>query len=225
MSKTLESVHDPLAGGATGAVEVRAATLADVPAIAGIFGRAFDDYRRGFGVGPETLGRLWEGSLAARVESTLVATIGEDVVGFVVFVLPGAKEQYGGRGTERRRFQIIRTEVGLSTFWRMPLLFIPMGLAYMRRNVKPDELYVSLIGVDPAHQGKRIGRALLAAVEQKARGVGASAVLLHTASSNRQARGAYERTGYELICTVRAPWRGPANIPAYIAYRKAIKNK
>jgi GNAT superfamily N-acetyltransferase len=98
-----------------------------------------------------------------------------------------------------------------------------MGMAYSRRHQAPDELYVSLIGVDPPYQGRGIGQALLGAAEAEARQVGAAAVLLHTAATNTRARAAYARAGYELVCTVRAPWSGPAGIPAYVALRKPLR--
>src|SRR5213592_489678 len=79
-------------------VQVRPAMPADAPAIAGVLGRAFDDYRRGLGLGAEALARLWQGSLAARVSSMRVAvTPSGTIVGFVTFVRPGEKERYGSR--------------------------------------------------------------------------------------------------------------------------------
>jgi ribosomal-protein-alanine N-acetyltransferase len=203
---------------------VRPATTADVPAVAVIFGRAFEDYRRGLGVGAAALSRLWRASLAARVNSTMVAVSPDGrVVGFVVVVKPRAKEQYGGRGEDWREAGRWWRDLGASALWRLPVLFIPMGLAYARRHAQPDEAYISLVGVDPAVQGRGIGQALLAAVEAEARAAGASAILLHTASTNTRARAAYARAGYELVCTVRAPWQGPVRIPAYLALRKPLR--
>ena len=205
-------------------MSVRKATLEDVPTIAAIFGRAFEDYRRGLNVTAEQLAAFWSPSLAARVAQTTVATsVDGAIVGFVVTVAPGAEERYGRPGTLRERLTLLRSTVRPSWFWRMPALFVPMGLAYSKRHALKDEHYISLIGVDPASQGRGIGQALLAAVEEEARGHGAAAILLHTAGSNARARAAYRRAGYELVCTVRAPWRGPANIPAYVALRKALQ--
>lgn len=205
-------------------VTTRPATEHDVPAIAAVFGRAFEDYRRGFGVDADTLAGLWEGSLAARVPATVVAALPDGrVAGFVVTVRPGAKERYGGSREGRRRFGRWRQEMGLAALWRLPALFLPMGLAYSRRHQRKDELYVSLIGVEPDFQGQGIGQALLAAAEDEARAAGANAVLLHTASTNTRARASYARAGYQLVCTVRAPWLGPARIPAYVALRKPLR--
>lgn len=200
----------------------RRATLEDVPAISGIFGRAFDDYRRGLNATTEQLGAFWSLSLSARVAQTTVVMTENRISGFAVTVPPGAQERYSRSGTWRERLAMLRSTVRPSWFWRMPALFIPMGLAYSKRHIRPDEHYISLIAVDPEVQRRGVGQALLAAVEQEARDHRAAAILLHTASTNTRARAAYERAGYELICTVRSPWAGPARIPAYVAMRKPL---
>jgi len=118
-------------------VAIRAAKEGDVPAIAVVFGRAFEDYQCGFGVGPKALARLWEGSLGARIGSTKVAVNDAGrVLGFIVYVRPGEKEQYGRRGEGRQRMAVWREEMGWAGFWRPALLFIPMGLAYTKRRAR-----------------------------------------------------------------------------------------
>lgn len=209
---------------AAGPVTVRRATADDVPAIASIFGRAFDDYRRGLGVDAPALAALWQSGLAARVDATHVAALASGaVVGFIITVRPGATERYGSPGEGRRRFARWRQTLGWREFWRPPAMFIPMGLAYARRHAQRDELYISLVAVEPALRGQGIGQALLAAAEDEAGACGATAILLHTASTNTMARRAYERAGYVQVCAVRAPWRGPAGIPAYVALRKPLR--
>ncbi|HXI18239.1 MAG TPA: GNAT family N-acetyltransferase [Chloroflexota bacterium] len=205
-------------------VRIRPAIAEDVTGIAAIFGRAFDDYRAGFGVDARTLASLWEGSLSARITSTTVATLADGRLGgFVVTVKPGETERYGDRRSSRRRLAAMRAGLGWSMLWRPMLLFLPMGLAHARRHTRSDEFYISLVGVDPDVQGRGIGQALLAAAEEQARAAGASAILLHTAANNTRARAAYTRSGYALVSTVRAPWRGPANIAAYVALRKPLR--
>ena len=207
----------------TAQVAVRSATADDLPGIAAVFGRAFEDYQRGLGVGPDGLARLWESSLAGRLSSTRVAVLPDGrLAGFITTVKPGETERYGQRGEASRRFTRWRQTIGWKGFWRPPALFIPMGLAYAQRHSRRNELYVSLIAVDPPLQGRGVGQALLGAAEEEGRASGAAAVLLHTASTNEPARRAYARAGYELVCTVRAPWRGPAGIPAFVALRKSL---
>ena len=202
---------------------IRKATAQDLRHTSAIFGRAFDDYRRGLNVTAEQLAAFWSVSLAARVDQTTVAVLSDDtIVGFVVTVAPGAQERYGRPGSLRERLSLMRSTVQPSWVWRMPALFIPMGIAYSKRHARKDELYVSLIAVDPVHHGKGVGQALLRAVDAEARSNNAAAILLHTASSNTRARDAYHRAGYELVCTVRSPWPGPARIPAYVAFRKPL---
>jgi len=203
---------------------IRKATPEDVPAIAAIFGRAFDDYRRGLGASADQLAAFWSLSLAARVPQTTIAALpAGQIAGFVVTVAPGAEERYGSPGNLRERLRVMRSTVRSSWLWRMPALFVPMGLAYSRRHAAKDEHYISLIAVDPEIQGRGVGQALLTAVEEEARQHSATAILLHTASTNTRARAAYSRAGYELVSTVRAPWPGPAGIPAYVALRKALR--
>jgi ribosomal-protein-alanine N-acetyltransferase len=207
-----------------GQLTVRGATKSDVGAIARIFGEAFTEYRQGFGVTAATLGRFWAGSLAARVDATRVAALPDGTIaGFIVTVLPGARERYGDGGEEWNQTRMWLQELGWGMLWRPAALFIPMGLAYARRSAGRDELYVSLVGVDPAHQGRGIGQALLRAADDEARACGAAGILLHTASTNTRALRAYARAGYEIVATVRAPWLGPARVPAYVALRKPIQ--
>ena len=145
------------------------------------------------------------------------------VAGFVVTVSRGRRRSTAAPATAQGRMSRLVQALGLRGLWRLPALFGPMGMAYARRAQARDELYVSLIAVDPAHQGRGIGQALLGAAEAEARAAGAGGVLLHTAANNVRARAAYARAGYEVVCTVRAPWAGPAGIPAYVALRKALR--
>jgi len=43
------------------------------------------------------------------------------------------------------------------------------------------------------------------------------------ARQERDLRAFAARAGYEVVCTVRAAWAGPARIPAYVALRKPLR--
>ena len=204
-----------------GDIAIRRATRDDVDAIAMVFGQAFDDYRRGFGIDAASLARLWHASFVARVARTLVA-VGPNarVLGFAIAVMPGQEEFDTASG--RREPPPFREIIGIRGFWRMPVMFIPMGLAFARRRTRPNEAYLSFLGVAPEARGRRIAGALLSAVESCARRVGASGILLHTARDNAAARRAYGRAGYRVVATTRSPWRGPNGIDGYVAMLRSF---
>ena len=205
-----------------GDVAVRRATIDDVDGVAAVFGEAFDDYRRGFGVDAPALARLWRGSFIARVARTLVAT-GRDgrVVGFAIAVMPGEEEFATESG--HREPPPFRDVIGLRGLWRIPVMFLPMGFAFARRRTRPDEAYLSFLGVAPAARGRGIAGALLGVVESGARRAGAAGILLHTARENVSARRAYARAGYRVVSTTRGPWRGPNGIDGYVAMLRALR--
>ena len=68
-------------------VVVRPATPDDAPAIAGVFGRAFDDYRHGLGVSADALARLWQSSLADIVIAQSCADLDPRMPKFVTAFL------------------------------------------------------------------------------------------------------------------------------------------
>jgi ribosomal protein S18 acetylase RimI-like enzyme len=68
------------------------------------------------------------------------------------------------------------------------------GLIVMR--AKPDHLYVDILAVLPAAQGRGIGRALMAFAEAEARRLGLPAVRLFTNVKMTENRRFYPRLGY-----------------------------
>ncbi len=205
-----------------GQIAVRRATPDDVGSIATVFGEAFDDYRRGLGVDAASLAQLWRSSFGARVARTLVATGTDDrIMGFAVAVMPGEEEFATTSG--RREPPPFRAIIGLRGMWRMPAIFVPMVLAFARRRTRPNEAYLSFLGVAPTERGRGIAGALLAVVESTARRAGATGILLHTARENKSARRAYGRAGYRVVATTRGPWRGPNGIDGYVAMLRSLE--
>ena len=59
-----------------------------------------------------------------------------------------------------------------------------------------DDVLLENVAVDPAYQGRGIGRALLDLVEQRARDLGIGAIELFTHSLMTENQQIYERRGY-----------------------------
>lgn len=60
---------------------------------------------------------------------------------------------------------------------------------------KPPELWVNEVGVAPAHQGRGIGKKLLAALFAQGRTLGCKDAWLGTEADNERARGLYSAVG------------------------------
>ena len=74
----------------------------------------------------------------------------------------------------------------------VPLADVEEGRAVVRYEVKH-------LWVKPAHRGRGLGRALLAELERRARGFGATEVVLDTNASLEAAGGLYRRHGYQSV--------------------------
>jgi len=73
----------------------------------------------------------------------------------------------------------------------------PVGFALLR--VVADEAELLTIAVDPAHQARGVGAALLARAEALARARGAAAMLLEVEVGAAPARTLYARAGYGAV--------------------------
>ena len=69
-------------------------------------------------------------------------------------------------------------------------------------TIAPD-CDLQTIAVDPAERGTGIGVGLLQAVLQRARGRGATSMILEVRADNARAKALYERNGFEVIATRR----------------------
>nr|WP_297428671.1 ribosomal protein S18-alanine N-acetyltransferase [uncultured Actinotalea sp.] len=77
-----------------------------------------------------------------------------------------------------------------------------------------DVAQVMTIGVDPAAQRRGLGSALLAALVQRARDLGAEAVLLEVRVDNEPALALYRRHGFELLGRRRRYYQ-PEDVDAF----------
>lgn len=63
-------------------------------------------------------------------------------------------------------------------------------------DLEPHEAHIRMLGVDPDVRGRGVGRALMAACEERAVGAGRSLMTLDTTHRMTAARTMYERLGY-----------------------------
>jgi ribosomal-protein-alanine N-acetyltransferase len=92
------------------------------------------------------------------------------------------------------------------------------GLAFTAGPPQP-EAEVHTIGVDPAHQGRGLGRVLLHQLLAPADEVGAT-VFLEVRTDNAPAIGLYESEGFEIV-GVRKRYYRPSGADAYTMRRDA----
>ncbi len=101
------------------------------------------------------------------------------------------------------------------------------GLAFslLERKPKPGELLMDGIAVDAAARGRGVGRALLAAIEDKARTLGAGSVRLDVVDTNPDARRLYERVGFVPVRTERVRLLKPVfGFAASTEMRKSLES-
>ncbi|MBN9108737.1 MAG: ribosomal protein S18-alanine N-acetyltransferase [Pseudonocardia sp.] len=92
------------------------------------------------------------------------------------------------------------------------------GLAFTAGPPQP-EAEVHTIGVDPAHQGRGLGRVLLHRLLTPADEVGAT-IFLEVRTDNEPARRLYESEGFEIV-GVRKRYYRPSGADAYTMRRDA----
>ena len=65
------------------------------------------------------------------------------------------------------------------------------------RALRSGEAHIRMVGVDPAHRRRGVGRLLMEACESRARAAGKTFVTLHTTGRMAAAHAMYETAGYE----------------------------
>jgi ribosomal-protein-alanine N-acetyltransferase len=86
---------------------------------------------------------------------------------------------------------------------------------YAGLDVAGDVADVMTIATAPAHQGRGIGRVLLAELLRRATARGVEAVLLEVRADNDAARRLYDRAGFEVI-SVRRRYYQPGDVDALV---------
>lgn len=81
-------------------------------------------------------------------------------------------------------------------------------LALIETIVEPDHLLIENVAVDPAHQGRGLGEALLRHADDVARGLGLAEVRLYTNAAFASNVAFYARRGFEETGRTQAPATG-----------------
>ncbi|ACP27222.1 putative acetyltransferase [Sinorhizobium fredii NGR234] len=93
-----------------------------------------------------------------------------------------------------------------------------LGCVFLKPE--PDCLYIGKLAIDPAHQGKGLGRRLLAAAEETARSLGLPALRLQTRIELTENHAAFAAWGF--VETSRSAHPGFSR-PTSIDMRKVLR--
>ncbi|MBI1880013.1 MAG: GNAT family N-acetyltransferase, partial [Chloroflexi bacterium] len=133
-----------------------------------------------------------------HLQTTTVATIEETVIGFIVLETPAAPRADDGRWL----WHALQLNNGIFGALRGMLLML---LIDNDRQLSGDEIYIEMLGVDPAWRGQGVAHHLIAHAEAVARRQSATQLALAVTSDNTTAIHLYEKIGF----TIRAERRSP----------------
>ena len=182
-------------------ISIRLATADDVPRIVEIVNSDTGDETVAL-MGSNELARAYrqrlvEHGIPNSERVTAVAETDDRVVGVVQY-------RFGDRGQHGRlvHLRILASLVGpIGVLRRAPRL-----VARMRAQIAipPDSFYITLLQVDPAHQGDGVGTRLLEWSNDEATRLGARRMSLTTTLTNPAIK-LYQRCGYSITTTAAPP--------------------
>jgi ribosomal protein S18 acetylase RimI-like enzyme len=185
---------------------IRRATAADVPALTGMFARAYHDdpvaiwLCRSQVLRPAELEALYR----ARLRQLLVHReiwVAPELSSAAVWLPPGnSKTSIPRDGGLIRRFLSHPRVLA-----RLPLLAVGLAGVQRRHPRDPPHWYLSLLGTDPHAQGHGLGSAVLRPVLERCDSDGAP---IYLETSKERNLGFYERYGFRVTGKLRLP-RGP----------------
>ncbi|MDP9309535.1 MAG: GNAT family N-acetyltransferase [Chloroflexota bacterium] len=204
--------------GLTDAFEVRPATRADVPAIAGLLLEGFGHEYGGMlrqRAGRRFIERIH--TLPGRLSGMVVAVNSANIpVGVAGLRTRELHPRYDG-AEEQAMFEELGVGSSILLDLRSALTEPP---PYHPSSV---EAYIYSVSVTAAWRGRGVGDGLLNFLHQRARDLGKSRVLLEVVSTNMPARRLYTRHGYIVLRQRRGllAWL-PFGVPALLLMCKAL---
>lgn len=190
----------------------------DYPRLAALWIHAFGkDINRIFGEqGPEVLPDMFH-ACPQLCAGTTLACAGELPVGYIQ--LSGADRS--GWGSAGRVFRVVRRRFGWLGAVRRMLL---MACSEVGHWYGSADLYVYMLGVDPAWRGRGVGRRLLESAEEEARRAGKRFLRLGVVAGNEPAITLYKRFGFSLGPLWRLfPLNRINEIPGFHIMKKPIE--
>ncbi|HWX75167.1 MAG TPA: GNAT family N-acetyltransferase [Solirubrobacteraceae bacterium] len=190
---------------------LRRARPADVPALAQMLARAFNDDPVATWSCPSEALRpgVLERFQALRLEQLIRfedVWTSEDLTCAALWAPPGRVHT-----TPRQDLELMRCLIHPRLVWRLPL--VARGLLEVQRNhpTDPPHWYLAVLGTDPSMQGKGLGSAVLAPLIERCDADGVAAYL---ESSKERNVDFYARHGFRVTGEMRLP-RGPSVWPMW----------
>ena len=173
-------------------VMLRPATLADADRLARLWVSVFPD-KFGPVLGPNAEAVLcdWFRLSQRHLQTTTMAEVDETTVGFIVLETPTSPRPDDGRWL----WHALQLHNGIMGALRGLLLMLVVDI---RHQTSADEVYVEMIGVEPAWQGQGVARSLLHFAETIAEAQHARQLRLNVVTDNLTAVNLYEKVGFKI---------------------------
>ena len=175
----------------TEAIKLRPAALADARRLAQLWAITFPDkFKLALGKKAEVVLYDWLRLSQRHLQTTTVAEIDELIVGFIVLETPGAPPVDDGRWL----WHALQLNNGLLGALRGLLIML---LIDDHRRLGADEVYIEMLGVDPAWRGQGVARQLILHAETVADAHHTGRLTLNVMSDNRPAIHLYQKMGFK----------------------------